>query len=402
MRPTADDIARLAPFAGADRSLLETIAAGASLDVVESGRPSADWFKGHQVFLRSGEVQLATVNGQHVFLSSVSPPARFALPALDQAGIRCVETTTFLRIPEDLLQQADSAAASGSVVPPHLASLRRVLEMKIASGEVALPTMPDLAVKLNSVLRSPDGRHNDQHVAKLIQVDPALASKVIHVVNSAAFGFSRKATTVQQAVTRMGREQVRNIAISFLLRHAFRTQLGGLRRRAQATWLRSCHVAAVSFTLARHLPTLDPDRAMLAGLIHLIGVLPVLGLANLQPALFANRGLLDDACKAFQKPIGRKVLQRWGFDDDMLDAVEQAGNWGRVGTALPDYADVVLLAQMHADMGRANIEPRPPLNQLPAFQKLELGKLTPNKSIQVLEDADAEIKQLRQLLSRSS
>jgi hypothetical protein len=57
---------------------------------------------------------------------------------------------------------------------------------------------------------------------------------------------------------------------------------------------------------------------------------------------------------------------------------------------------------MHADMGRANIEPRPPLNQLPAFQKLELGKLTPNKSIKVLEDADAEIKHLRQLLSRSS
>lgn len=399
LQPTAEDIARLAGFETLDSDSRTRIATGAILEVMSSGCPPTHWFDDHQVFLRSGEIQMRSTNGHRHFLSSVSPPARFPLPPPESTGIRCVEAATFIRIPLDALNQATVNEAAS--LPRHLASLRRLLEMKLASGEIPLPTMPDLAVKLNSAMRAPDSRHDDQDIAKLIQLDPALASKVIHVVNSAAFRFAKKASTVQQAVTRLGRDRVRNIAISFLMRHAFHTESGRLRKRAEALWLRSCHVAAVSFTLARHLPNLDPDRAMLAGLIHEIGALPVLGLANQQPTLFADSGLLDGAIDGFGKPLGQHVLQRWSFDDEMLEVVRQAGRWERIGCALPDYADVVNLAQLHAEMGRPGAATRPPLSRVPAFQKLELGKLTPNKSIQAIEDAGKEIAELRRILARA-
>ena len=401
VQPSGDDLARLADFAGWSSGDLKRSAARASLEMLNAGGLPARWFDGHRVFLRSGEIELRTANGYRAFLSSVSPPARFPLPSPDKARMRCVEPTTFIRVPDEAARSAAVRGHPDPGLPPQLASLLRLLELKIDSGEIPLPAMPELAVKLSSAVHAPDTLHNDHDIAKLIQLDPVLASKVIHVVNSAAFRFARKAGTVQQAVTRLGRERVRNSAESFLLRHAFHTQSGALRRRAQAVWLRSCHVAAVSFTLARQLPVLEPDRAMLAGLVHLIGALPVLGLANRQPSLFSDRTLLDRAVTALRKPLGRLVLQRWSFDDDLLDALEAAGNWHRVGSALPDYADVVLLAQLHADMGRPVGIRRPPLTQVPAFQKLDLGKLTPSKSIRALEEAEQEIVELRRLLARA-
>ncbi|MDJ0739173.1 MAG: HDOD domain-containing protein [Gammaproteobacteria bacterium] len=401
--PRAADLGRLAPYAGFAGATLAAIADQSTVEALASGKVPARWFDDAAVFLQSGQIELRTANRGRVFLSSVSPPARFPLPAPDAVRISAVGATTFIRVPHAALPAGPAAdggpTADGAA--PHLSSLRRLLDAKLASGEIALPSMPDLAVKLNSALRTPDNGNDDHDVAKLIQLDPALATKVIHVVNSAAFRFNRKASTVQQAVTRLGRDRVRNLAVAFLLRHAFHTDSAALQRRAQALWLRSCQIAAISFTLARQLSTLDPERAMLAGLIHLIGRLPVLGLANRHPELFGSRSLLDAAMQAFDKPLGRLVLERWSFDADMLDAVAHAGDWTRVGAALPDYADVVVLAQLHADIGRPGAARRPSLPDVPAFQKLELGKLTPNKSLQALEDADHEILELRRILSRS-
>lgn len=402
IRPTTGDVARLAGYDTLDDAALHALADQATIEALPAGTPPARWFEGHRVFLHSGEVEMRTENGQRAFLSSVSRPARFPLPSPHRAQTRCVEATTFIRVPLPGAEKTnDSTPTAVAPLPPYLASLRRLLDVKLASGDLSLPAMPDLAIKLNSAMRAPDSRHNDLEIAKLIQLDPALASKLIHVVNSAAFSFARKAGSVRQAITRLGRDRVRNITTTFLMRHAFTTQSGGLRKRAQATWLRSCHVAAISFTLAKQLPSLDPDRAMLAGLIHLIGTLPVLALANHQPALFTDRALLDNAIETLRRPLGQLVLQRWAFDDDMLDAVQQAGNWHRIGDALPDYTDVVLLAQLHADMGRPGGAKRPPMGEVPAFQKLEMGKLTPNKSIQLLEDAEQEIAELRRILARN-
>ena len=82
--------------------------------------------------------------------------------------------------------------------------------------------------------------------------------------------------------------------------------------------------------------------------------------------------------------------------------MQYAGDYQRIGHAVPDYADVVVLAQLHADMGRPGFHHLPRFDSLPAFRKLELGRLTPRKSLQALADAEQEILELRRILSGGS
>ncbi|MCB1803073.1 MAG: HDOD domain-containing protein [Gammaproteobacteria bacterium] len=398
-RPSSSDLAQLVPYAGADAATIRDLTNGAVLLALKSGKIPPDWFVGHSLFLHSGQLELQSANGERQFLSSVSPPARFPLPAPTKIRIRALGAVTFLQVPNAVASEGSGEPIQRRPADPHLATLSRILENKLASGDIPLPSMPDLAAKLNAAMHNPDSRSDDHDIAKLIQLDPALATKVIHLVNSAAFRFAHRADTVQQAVTRLGRSRIRNLALGFLIRNAFDTRSPALRKHANALWLRSCHVAAVSFTLARQLSLLDPERAMLAGLVHQIGVLPILGLAQQQPQLFGQAALLDIAVPTFEKRLGRFVLEHWKLGDDLVDVVDHAGDWRRIGYAVPDYVDIVLLAQRHADMGRPGIDQGPPIDSLPAFRKLELGRLTPRKSIRVLEEAEREIVELRRILS---
>ena len=403
-RPRREDIAALAPYADADRNTLDTLLAASALRSLDNARVPSKWFEGHALFLHSGQVEIRLENTRRLFLSSVSPPARFPLPPAAVAGISALGTATLLQVPFSPTANTDAIRADFTVhgSDPLLATLSRIMRRKLDDGDIPLPSMPELAVRLNGALRERGADRDDRDVAKLIQLDPALATKVIHAVNSAAFRFARRADSVQQAVTRLGRERIRNLAVGFLLRHAFHTNSAVLRKRANALWLRSCHIAAISFTLARQLPMLDAERAMLAGLIHQIGALPILGMTDRNPELFGGTALVDRAVNAFARPLGRFVIERWQLGDDMLDVVQYAGDYQRIGHAVPDYADVVVLAQLHADMGRPGFHHLPRFDSLPAFRKLELGRLTPRKSLQALADAEQEILELRRILSGGS
>lgn len=245
-----------APYGNMSREALQRLAAQAEWRAVAAGKLPARWFERHRVYLVSGELQLNAGKRRRIFMSSVSPPARFPLPAPDKAAISAVEPVTVILVPD---VGARVAGSGGTVQPaitlsqdPRLGMLVRLVEGRIQDGEIPLPSMPDLLMKLTGALR--DGADSDsQDIARLIQLDPALSAKIIHVVNSAAFGFAfaRRAESVQQAVTRLGRERVRNLAIGFLMRNAFDTQSPVLRKRANRIWLNSCHVAAVCFTLAQ-------------------------------------------------------------------------------------------------------------------------------------------------------
>jgi HD-like signal output (HDOD) protein len=397
-RPAAEEMQSLALCECLPADRVGELAESSRLVAMKSGRVPQDWYRDSHVYLYSGQVEISAPNGQRFYLSSVSPPARYPLPPRAPVGV--VHPAVFLRVPAEPPSLARRVARLPPVEPEageKLARLHAIMAARLAEGSFPLPSMPDLALRLNAAIADPQANNKD--IARLIQLDPALATKIMHVVNSAAFRFAREAQSVQQAVTRLGRERIRTLATGFLIRSAFHSRSPQLRKRANALWLRSCQVAAVSFILARVLPTLDPERAMLAGLIHRIGSLPVIGLAQQHPELFTEPALLDQAIRRFHKPLGAHVLERWNLGADMLDVVQYTDNWRHAGHALPDYVDVVLLAQIHARIGRPSSRRLPRIDELPAYRKLELGKLTPRKSIEALETAEQEIADLRRALS---
>ena len=96
--------------------------------------------------------------------------------------------------------------------------------------------------------------------------------------------------------------------------------------------------------------------------------------------------------------LGRQILEEWNFDSVLADASVEAENWLREGEAAADYVDVVIVAQIHSYFGKKGAANLPPLLSTPAFLKLGLSKLGPDASLEVLFEAEQDIRHIMTML----
>jgi two-component system, cell cycle response regulator len=151
-----------------------------------------------------------------------------------------------------------------SVLPSHEA-VRNVLDQKT----LQLPSLPLVAVRLLELTL--DDRSSAHDLARVIETDPALAAKVLRIVNSAAYGLRRKIASVSQAVALLGFAGIRALALGVTL-------FENIVRKEAATgfdrlffWQHCLAVAELARILAGRLGYADPEEAYIAGLLHDVG-----------------------------------------------------------------------------------------------------------------------------------
>lgn len=397
-----EDIARLYPFADQSPQMLQMIAGHSELVTTPPGpwRPecSEDW----HWFLLRGELELHRHGRLRQRLQHDDPAAAFPLPCAPGDHYRLVGETRLLKVPARYLGLS-RAQLGGDTSSIELhedgkeAALYFRFRDELQEGEFELPAMPDLAVRIGRSLDDPHLLNED--IARLIQLDPALSARVMRVVNSAAFAGEIPVDSLPNAVARLGRQQVRNIVYSCIIKDLFRTQSAALKRRLHRLWEHSCRVAAISALLAQFTPGLDAGRGLLAGLVHDIGAIPLLHAARGMPELLERPAVLDRLVSDMKGEIGYLTLKHWGFDEDLTKVARDAERWHRLGTTLPDYLDVVLIAQLHSFIGQGVHPELPRIDAIPAFRRLALGKLSPRASVVILEEAAREIAEIESLLS---
>ena len=98
-------------------------------------------------------------------------------------------------------------------------ALLTILIDRINNDTLVLPTLPEIAVKVRQAADDPEV--NLLQMADVISQDPALAARMIKVANSAFMGRSVKVNTLNQAVTRIGLRQIKNIATAMAMEHLF-------------------------------------------------------------------------------------------------------------------------------------------------------------------------------------
>jgi putative nucleotidyltransferase with HDIG domain len=262
----------------------------------------------------------------------------------------------------------------------------------LKSNQLELPVLPQVAVKVSKIIDDPGARSKD--LAKAIGADPALSDRVIQVANSPLVRGSNKIDNLQSALTRMGNTMVRNIVTTFMVRQLFRTENQYLQDRMKLIWNHSAHVAAISHVLATHFSILKPDEAMLAGVLHDIGKLPILSKARKIPHIAENGKALDMVLARLHPSLGKAILAAWRFDEEFIDAAAEHENIYRDSKVL-DFADIVLVANIHSHMGKPDAK-RIEMDKVPALKKLNLD---PEASIAVLEEAHNEIVEIQTLLT---
>jgi len=134
-----------------------------------------------------------------------------------------------------------------------------------------IATLPGVALKIMNLADNPDSTAED--VKQVIESDPALSTRVLKVVNSSFYGFSRQISSIHHAVVLLGLTAVKNIAIAASLNKVFRGERICPEFDARDLWTHSIAVASGARSLAVQTGLSLPDEAFLAGLIHDVGII---------------------------------------------------------------------------------------------------------------------------------
>ena len=260
-------------------------------------------------------------------------------------------------------------------------------------NRLKLPALPQVALKINDIIDKPDT--DAKKIAKVVSADAALTIRLIQVANSPLVRTGTAVENVQAAITRMGLGGVRSIVTSFLVNQLFHTQYDSLRTRITTLWNHSTRVAAICHVLTSHFTRLKPDEAMLAGLIHDIGKLPLIAKAENSPGLANNVALMDEIDEKLHCKLGKVIVQTWGFAPELVSAVAEHEDLMRDSEKL-DITDIVTVANLLSYAGREHRHNRVNWSEIPAFKKLGL---TPEDSIAILEEARDEIGEIVKLLT---
>jgi HD-like signal output (HDOD) protein len=257
------------------------------------------------------------------------------------------------------------------------------------ANALQIPSLPEVVIRVRAAIDDPSV--GVVQVAKLIQMDPALAARLLKIANSPLYHQNLELRDLKQAIQRLGLGVTRNIVTSLVMHNVFNIRSDRLHLKIRELWQHSCRVAAISQVLAGITPGLHPDRAMLAGLLHDIGVLPVLVYADKFPGIEASMPRLVEIIAQMRAGLGEKVMQQWQLGDDLNVVPAAAEDWQRDHAGPADYGDLVQVAQLHSYYGMNDMRTLPPLAQVPAFNKLSLAKMGPHAGLEILEQARSEI-----------
>jgi HD-like signal output (HDOD) protein len=273
----------------------------------------------------------------------------------------------------------------------------RALAGELSAGKVDLPSFPEVAVRVRRVLSDP--KSTVDQVVRVVGSEPALAARLMRIANSASLNRSGKVITeLRTAISRIGYNMVRSASISFAMAQIRNSnKLAGLEDYLQDVWQRSTRVAAFSYVLAKVCTRsrINPDEALLTGMMHSIGKLYVLTRAAAHPELFASTAVLDEILEQWHPSIGKAILENWEFSETMAQAVGEQEELDRTGLETADLSDILAIAILMARHGEDLPALQANLNGLPATLRLELNEA---RMTSVLKDSASEVSALSEAL----
>ncbi len=361
----------------------------------------------HDFFLIDGTLNLTAVGDRAFVLSAREVDAGFPVAHLRPSRYRvaAAKQSHLLAIPASSLRRAPSQVRTSRFLLPqravagswqgHPAWSELVRELE--QGTLPIPSLPAVAHRVSEQLQHEDV--NLSRVAQLISSEPGLAAKLVKVANSVLFRREQHCETVQDALTRIGLNSARQLVLAFASERLFRSVDPMVRKQSMRLWQHSVEIAALAMVLARMTPPLAPDRALLVGLLHEIGGLAVLALLQRYPDLVVDEKTMQDMLDAATPRVSAHVLAAWEFSPDVVNAALDSDNWFRDGGRDPDYSDLLIVAHLHALVRQREFSQLPRIDETPAFGKLALGELSPKLSLLVLDEARAQVQEMRSLLA---
>ncbi|WP_100640015.1 HDOD domain-containing protein [Marinobacter salexigens] len=270
-------------------------------------------------------------------------------------------------------------------------TIKADLTAAIEDDKLLLPTLPEAALQVREIAESEDSAIAD--LVKVISNDTALSARIIRVCNSPLFRGSRAIENLNMAVSRLGMAYTSSLAMGLAMQQMFQATSDMIDKRLRATWQASTEVAGICHVLAQHYTKLKPDQATLAGLVHLIGVLPILRYVEDEDIQISSI-LLDNVIEELHPRIGTAILKKWDFPKDLQNVPLEFAKFQREVPSA-DYADLVMVASLQLLAGSEHPWAQMDWTAIPAFDRLGLD---PNIDMSEEEDLNAQMEAAMALL----
>lgn len=195
-----------------------------------------------------------------------------------------------------------------------------------------LLTLPEVCLRLRSLLAEP--AHSRRQVADVIRHDPALAARLLRIVNSAWYGLATPVRDISQALGILGEHELHHLAVvTAIVRNTAALKPGFDLR---LFWQQSVFAATLAQQLHPWCPALAREELFIAGLLLDIG----------KPLLYAREPGLHAVVQAALAQGDRRDVEvereLLGFDHAEVGAA-LAAHWN-----FPDYLPPLILGHHDA------------------------------------------------------
>ena len=261
----------------------------------------------------------------------------------------------------------------------------------IQNDELVLPTLPEVALRVCEAAEDPN--ISIPVLSKVIGNDTALTVRLIKVVNSPLLRTNREITDLNTAISRLGINYTSNLVTGLAMEQMFQATSDVIDRKMRDVWSRSAEIAGMSHVLCRHFTNLMPDQATLAGLVHQIGILPILTYAEESNALLKDSISLNHVIDSIHPIIGEHILRAWDFPEQIATVPSNYLDFSRQSSSV-DYIDIVQVAVLQSYTDTTHPISEVDWSQVHAFSQLGLDV---QSRISDDEDLSASMKSATQM-----
>lgn len=223
------------------------------------------------------------------------------------------------------------------------------LNDELRAGTVDLPAWSPVTERVRRALQ--DENIPAEQLARLVSADASLAIRVLTMANAALMGYSgRPLTDLRTAVIRVGRDKLSSAVYAVAL-----AQLRGApglqhkRPELELLWRDSTTVAALSQLIATRVGGVDPDEALLGGLLHNVGQLYILARMDTDSPMWRNQHARDTLLLCWHARIGGSLARSWGLPEPLCAAIVAQDSLALDGRGPPSLGEVLAAATLAAE-----------------------------------------------------
>lgn len=225
------------------------------------------------------------------------------------------------------------------------------ISKSIQDDSLVLPRVPEVVRKIDAAIANSETSMKE--IGEIIKFESSITARILQIANSPLVRGNAKITSLHNAITRVGLEMVRNLVLCMGVKDSFSVNRSVLKRIMKGIWDDNTAIAMYAYVLAKHFG-LNSDFAMMAGMLHSLGKLPIIDYASKHDEVLDNVRLFDYLIKTLHKPLGIKILRRWEFQEELISVIENYDEIDKERSGGIDIVDVVIVAYCFRNDTQAN------------------------------------------------